>query len=695
MYHLCFSKPPWVGQCLLGCYCLLLGHIFEAIAQVPAYIYFASHNEMNDASYHGLNYDNAVQFATMRQHVRAVCDTIIAHDARYVMQVESNFILACLAHDAAATTASDILQWADATPQIDVEPHNHFNDNAGAGIQYNPYNYADLAYLLDSCGLPPPRRLMGGFIWRDFSNPPVSEDWTVWQTPQNGNTYAQYAWQPDFLWGGGSPGHQDDYNAFGIWQPTAPTTTQFGQHNPEQELVVIGGGCGEDFVLWDTTNATLLANRVISLLSHINSRTWAEDTFFTFKIMMNFRSMPALGYTDSLSKLLYLLKPYQQNGILQYKTVNELYAIWQEQHPDADAHFVMPCDSVFYSSEPPTACGGTANYSLQFMGNGTGDIDRLKIPIDPPTKADLGSNFTLEFWLRCTAADNNGSISSQNNGDGWITGNVVIDRDIYGSGDYGDYGIAIGSYSGGGANDRGVAFGVDRLGTGLSIVAAHNIADDAWHHIAVTRNALNGTMRIYIDGVQRAQGTGPTGDISYRDGRSTAYPNSDPYLVIGAEKHDAGAAYPSLNGYLDELRLSNNLRYTANFAPPTQAFAADINTLLLYHLDEGSGTTTGDSATNPLDAAMQYGGAPAGPVWATDSPFSSSSGGTSFLPLLNGDKTACATAIYTYAVPAISGSTYVWNVTGGTILSGQGTAQISVQWSSGMVGTVSIMQTTP
>jgi len=165
--------------------------------------------------------------------------------------------------------------------------------------------------------------------------------------------------------------------------------------------------------------------------------------------------------------------------------------------------------------------------------------------------------------------------------------------------------------------------------------------------------------------------------------------------VIGAEKHDAGAAYPSLNGYLDEFRLSNNLRYTANFTPPTQAFAADINTTLLYHFDEGSGTTTSDSATNPLDAAVQYGGSPAGPLWVADSPLGSSSGGTSFLPLLNGDKTVCATAIYTYAVPAISGSTYLWSVTGGTILSGQGTAQISVQWNSGIVGTVSIMQTTP
>ena len=49
-----------------------------------------------------------------------------------------------------------------------------------------------------------------------------------------------------------------------------------------------------------------------------------------------------------------------------------------------------------------------------------------------------------------------------------------------------------------------------------------------------------------------ARGSGPTGDVSYRDGRSTTSPD-DPFLVIGAEKHDAGAAFPSYHGWIDEV----------------------------------------------------------------------------------------------------------------------------------------------
>ena len=75
-------------------------------------------------------------------------------------------------------------------------------------------------------------------------------------------------------------------------------------------------------------------------------------------------------------------------------------------------------------------------------------------------------------------------------------------------------------------------------------------------------------------GVGGRQGDGPDGDISYPDdgvpGNFCGGPcnNSDPFLVIGAEKHDAGAAYPSYRGRFDELRVSSVLRYAANFPRP-------------------------------------------------------------------------------------------------------------------------------
>ena len=62
---------------------------------------------------------------------------------------------------------------------------------------------------------------------------------------------------------------------------------------------------------------------------------------------------------------------------------------------------------------------------------------------------------------------------------------------------------------------------------------------------------------------------------------------------------------------------------------------------------------------------------------------------------ITGSETVCATNnTKTYSVVPVAGSTYQWIVTGGTILSGQGTATITVQWTSNQGG-ISIVQTTP
>lgn len=261
------------------------------------------------------------------------------------------------------------------------------------------------------------------------------------------------------------------------------------------------------------------------------------------------------------------------------------------------------------------ATGGGA--SLRFYGNGRNDIDRVKIRLDAPARPiDVGaSDFTLEFWLKALPGEN-GSGACVAGGDNWIYGNIVLDRDVYGGGDYGDFGVAV-------AGGR-IAFGVARGTVGTTICGATDVADGVWHHIALTRRASDGQLQIFVDGRLDGAGTGPTGDVSYRDGRPTSYPN-DPYLVLGAEKHDAGAAYPSYSGWLDEVRISRVVRYSAAFERPSGPFMPDGETVGLYHFDEGSGDTIGDSSGatgGPSTGVRRYGGTPAGPAWSADVPWS-------------------------------------------------------------------------
>lgn len=263
---------------------------------------------------------------------------------------------------------------------------------------------------------------------------------------------------------------------------------------------------------------------------------------------------------------------------------------------------------------PAQPAGAAGNYSLRFYGNGSDGIDRVRIPIDPHVPANVGGDFTIEFWMKAAAADNTSGTCTPG-GVNWINGNVIIDRDVYGDGDHGDYGISL--YGG------KIAFGVARGSNSQTICSSASVADNVWHHIAVTRNATSGAMRIFVDGVLSASGTGPTGDVSYRAGRSTSYPDSDPYLVFGAEKHDAGPGYPSYNGYLDEVRISNNVRYTVDFYRPAAPLTADGNTVALYRFDEGpAGNCEGaiGDVLGTSNGSCEFGGSPAGPVYSADTP---------------------------------------------------------------------------
>jgi hypothetical protein len=261
-------------------------------------------------------------------------------------------------------------------------------------------------------------------------------------------------------------------------------------------------------------------------------------------------------------------------------------------------------------------------HSLRYFGNGTGDIDRVKIRVDvpgasdePPRPADVGrTNFTIEFWIRTTAGNTAGAVTCGPNID-WIYGNIVVDRDRYGQGR--KFGLSLAGGS--------VVFGVTNgAGSSRTICGSTDLRDGEWHHVAVQRRRSDGRLWLWVDGRLEARRDGPGGDLSYPDdgvpGDQCGGPCtwSDPFLVIGAEKHDAGSAYPSYHGWLDELRLSTTLRYLGSFSPRAR-FRVDPDTAALYHFDEGQGTTIHDAA-NGADGVRRVGGDPRGPRWSAASP---------------------------------------------------------------------------
>lgn len=265
--------------------------------------------------------------------------------------------------------------------------------------------------------------------------------------------------------------------------------------------------------------------------------------------------------------------------------------------------------------------------SMQFFGTGSGDIDRVKIPVNSGEPANVGAtNFTIDLWLAPDLFNdavnppiNAGPAITPGANNNWILGNTFYDRDRFDA--IRTHGLSL--------TDGRVTFGVgaDPLNNRRTIRGTTDIRDTLWHHIAATRNVTTGDMAIYVDGTREAFfAGGPTGDISYPPGNPTPNPggeNSDPFLVLGAEKHDAGVgSFPSIAGFMTQLRLSNNIRYTGNtLIIPTAPFVFDANTVALYAFEGDSPILVTDGNNNLSPGAIMFGGPNNGPVRSTSSPF--------------------------------------------------------------------------
>jgi len=92
---------------------------------------------------------------------------------------------------------------------------------------------------------------------------------------------------------------------------------------------------------------------------------------------------------------------------------------------------------------------------------------------------------------------------------------------------------------------------------GFNVNYATPLSTGAWHHIALVRSSGVGTA--YVDGTSVGSAT-LAGTLSVA--------GATPVSIGG----DAAAASQSLDGYIDEIRISNVARYTSNFTPPSAPF---------------------------------------------------------------------------------------------------------------------------
>lgn len=205
------------------------------------------------------------------------------------------------------------------------------------------------------------------------------------------------------------------------------------------------------------------------------------------------------------------------------------------------------------------------NFSKALVFDGSNDV--LPIPDAATLDFDATTDFTVEAWVKTTSTS---------------AGDIVSKRTNDASDGYALKFVANGTVS-------GVVDGA--LGS-VTVTTVVTINDGKWHHVAlaVDRNGSGDIVgaKIYIDGVERATGAQAGADTLANAAK----------LGIGGNSNIPGNYF---NGWIDEVRISNTLRYSSAFTPSASAFASDANTMALYHFD---GSILKDTSGNALHSYL-------------------------------------------------------------------------------------------
>ncbi|MEI7979394.1 MAG: T9SS type A sorting domain-containing protein, partial [Bacteroidota bacterium] len=130
------------------------------------------------------------------------------------------------------------------------------------------------------------------------------------------------------------------------------------------------------------------------------------------------------------------------------------------------------------------------------------------------------------------------------------------------------------------------------------------------------------------------------------------------------------------------------------------AMAVCVNATNIYSISTGTGRTstwvvvggTINSGQGTSTVSVTWGSSSAGFISVTDSVNATGCKSTSAInlininaiptPVISGNASLCSGSTASYSTPSNTGRNYLWTVSGGTIVSGQGTASVSVIWTA-------------
>ena len=190
--------------------------------------------------------------------------------------------------------------------------------------------------------------------------------------------------------------------------------------------------------------------------------------------------------------------------------------------------------------------------------DGTGD----RLSVTSNGNFGFSGDFTYETWIKFNSTSSQGIIFDTRT----ISDGNVVKPVLY-------------WFNGSGGVGPGLRFYVN----GADRITYAWTPGTSWHHIAISRSGSS--TKMFINGTQ----VGST------------YTDTNSYVDSNLQIGDYSGGGFGLNGWLDEVRISNSARYTANFTAPTAPFQNDSNTVLLLHMDGTDASTVfvDDNGTTP------------------------------------------------------------------------------------------------
>lgn len=302
---------------------VILNSFNELKATTPVYLTFVTHNEENEI-YNNFNY-----YILRRNITVQLADYVVKKGVKWDFQSDWKFLVAVKNFDTgnvvSNTNGKNLIKWLTEDMGISCDPHAHENQ----------YNYADVAYLHSQLGITPPP-IVGGFIYNQIIG---GNNWEELEDGQYGRIYTSYFWQPDILWGGGTPLHVADPMNYGAWKPQS--MANYYTHDTSKHLTLIGNGCSNK--IFDTTAVTTALNKIRNLMNAVEYNLIPDTGFYTATVFM---SVGQFNNTqlNKMKQFIDTMSIYVSQGKVQWKTIKELYDYWNTSYQKKP--FWIQCDDL-------------------------------------------------------------------------------------------------------------------------------------------------------------------------------------------------------------------------------------------------------------------------------------------------------------------------------------------------------------